>query len=976
MAGHIELANGKLLLNSGRPVFDAAPVLANLAPSTGGGNTAPGSDGFARGIYGPATVAYCFNAVANISIASYVPRGYVGIPVFSLSGPDAALFSLGGANGGSLIVAGGAFDVTNRSSFSVTINCQDDQGSFTPINVTVTNTADALILSGHFITDTCNTAGYGVPGVVLGTVSPVGPDITGQVTLTDPSGLFAFYPAINSIGTTSSPVGKYGSYPVTLSVSTSSGTLTQHVTLYVVAEERPVIKFVPNKVYASDLYMQPSLTSHLTSDAVLGNVLAYSDTGISVPPALVNETDSLVVSQIGQLVPLAPLTAGVGHLAVFQAVSNTGKISQVPVLYYVGQGATLPSSNMTWSGVSGLTNAQNNVVVGTATVTGMTPTNWTILGVNSDFQDSSSFNGTVQGAPNPRYVASASGNTVTVTAAYLSAQTDTLLLVARDGSGTQCALQVTVTASDVRATGPAVTITPGATATSTVFPKWNTALDAAWTNKAAYSGLSVLTPGGIYTQTATDLNRDAQGSGSAQQFPPCPYSLKGPSPTNPTIFDFQGIPAPYGGGQAALGATNYDTTYQNLVVRSLSNLYGGGGNAGAIYQIGQTAGNCTLIDVKLYNSDMGFVSGVNDNSTITLLRCVFGYCGVGEGGLTHNFYIGHADAAILTNCLSISTCQVHLAKIRSRTSTITTCNFIQGMNGTPGASGCVDIPDGGVHYMKGPGVIHIGAQPNNNGNFIQFCAEATNGGPNELWDENQLTVDGYTFVNTVAPGSLSSLVYGVVMFSQNALQNGPPNVSPVNGKYASIVVKNCTFYNISPANWFKTQNPLNPVIDGGGNVEVTTWPVDLLPIDPSTGSNIVPALAPKPSFASPVASLGAVNYQGACTADPLILQFRIAANAAVGTPLLNTSGNPAVMSSYDQSGVPLTNSVFSLLTDQVNDGYFAINSSTGVITVAKAGVPDSLRWVRWQVTGKDYKGVTQTYSMYIYVVVGNGTVSP
>jgi hypothetical protein len=906
-------------------------TLKVLAPPPGAA-----ADGFnTPGIYGPPTVYGDLSDGSGSQFGSWFVRGLAGPATWTLSGTDASIFTMSIQTANQL-ANGGLFYGAQKSSYAVTLNATDGTTTYTK-DVTVQAASGYPQITNTYLLNT-------QPG---GSFSPPSPNaiIVAQISraavMTSSDGAMILGNGATTLYTTEAvfPTSShYGEHDITFTANSTS----LPVGVWFIEELSPAVSFVQSNI----LYDNSPISE------VFGQVNASSDGGIA-SYAITSADGSLSVGPTGTVTVIAAPTAGASQVITVTVTSNYGIATTLTIPYVVSVGTSLPASNMTADFSTSLDNSMTNVVVGTVTVTGITNPLFTVTGLSDDFQDLIDFNN----IPTPRYSVSVSGNVATVSAAYLSAQTDQVTFSAFDTAGVRCVNTFSVTAADVCATGPAITITPGATATATVFPTWNAALDAYWTTPATYMGMTLTLPGGVYAASQTDFNRPTIGHGSNQQFPPGPMILKGPSPSNPAVLSIKG--APFESAQGGLGAVNWDITFANLCIRDVSDLSAGEGNAGGILKVGNQCGNITMQDIKLYNSDNGFLSGFGQGVHVVMERVVLAFCGLGAGNLTHNAYVGHDSSVLVDNVLSFATAQVHDLKLRAANGTVQNSMLVDGENGAPGSSACLDIPDGGAYvvtntiFMKGP-------CPNNDGDMVQFCAEPENGGPNELWPVNTLLLDGCTFIATAAPGSFTSAVYGIRNYARN---DGSPNISPTTGLPATVIYRNCKFYNLPKSQWAVTVNPINTITDGGGNVAITTWPQDILAIDPSTGSLLT--VIPGPSYASPVWQ-AAPNNQGICI-DPLALQLRIAVGAPIGTHV--TTFFP-----YDQSGVLLTSQAWTLPANQVNVGNFAINATTGELTVASASIPDSLVWALAECTGIDYLGRTQTFTKYVFVVVGDGTM--
>ena len=893
------------------------------------------ADGFdAPGIYGPGTIYSNANEGYTLILGNYFARGLNGPVTWSQSWPGGTGAGWGinpGYLGTNEVRGYGPGPATQTGTISAT----DGVTTFSRSITLVINTNVPTIPQG-FVLDTVATAS--------------GTEIVGQSgsfnnpTYVSADGSTQYVPQNSDIETTGAVAGHYGVHNASI---TQNGN-TVPLQFWFITELPPVCSVS----YASQPYTNSPI------GLVLATVTASSDAGQCSYAVTSTPANALAATGTGQITVATALPLG-SLKATVTVTSPTGRSTTLPLAFNVQGGTILAASNMIaqpgWA--VGLDNSMATagnpgpVPVGSVLVSGMTSPQWTLAVANDECQFLVGNSSTGQLLPRYNLAPDAANPALLhITANHLSAQTDTLVISATQGASL-CTASFPVVVSPK--SGPNVTVTPGAKATSSVFPTWNAALDAFWTTPATYQGMVLNLPGGVYSQTQTDFSRTVIGHGSNQQWPPGPMTVQGPSPTNRTILDF--TYGAKGTGQGGLYAQGGDMVFANLLLRNCTNDGGAEGNAGAIYKTNCLPYNVTLNDCVAYTSDMGFLNG-DKGCHLVMNRCTFAECGIGAGGLTHNVYAGHFSSATVTNVLSFATAQVHEFKCRAARSTFTDCVFVDGENGVPGASSCLDFPIGGQHVVTGT-VFMKGPNPNNDGGIVQFCEEGAPGNPNgPLWNVNTLAISNCTFLNVAAPGSLTSPVVGVAL---GVGWSGSPPVSPTTGLPATVSVTGCKFYNIPQSEWWiDSASGSDQISDGGGNTAIYQWPLDILPIDPSTGQTL--AVLPG-NFAQAMQKNGP---QGILVPTGT-LQIRIAANAAVGTPVITCS-------SYDVSGAALASASWSLIGN--DSGNFAINANTGGITVAKASVPDSLRWVEVQVQGNDYSGQAQTYTKYLFIVVGYGTL--
>ncbi len=946
-------------------VLTAAQIAAALAQSAataaaaataealiGNPVTNPNADGFAPGIYGPDTVVVAAGSYGTRTYGNWfarLPTG--GAQQWSLSGPAASTgMYLGGTSGTSLTEYGiGAANGTYPGVLTVT----DGQSTFTK-NISVVVQATAVIPGGCFILDSAAVNPYGNGSGDLAAQLILEPPIDqfagGAATFTDPNGMLGWdRQGLNQLWVTSAGRPLSAHYGKHTGATFTSPAGTQAFTYYFAQEQPAGLTFQPVPAYT---YAQPG--------NVFGRLLASSDAGIASYSVISTDTP-LSIGSDGTMRYLVQPAAGAGNAVHVRVTSQSGHTTDITVSNPVQASTTLPASSMTLTLSAALDNSMGTLVapgpvpVGTASVSGMGNPVWRVQAVGEfPLNTGSGIQGTFNIAPRAGNPALAD-----ITANFLSGQTYQVQVTATQGA-TQCQATTALTVADLNGTGPVIQIVPGSAVTATQAPTWNQAMDIYRQAPAANKGCTMQLPGGPFAivndpSGTADFNRHGIGHGNNEQYPPGPYTLRGPADvSNPAILTLNGAPGL--SAQGGLIAQGGDVQFINLMVKNVSNLNAGEGNAGAFYKTGGCPHNLLIQDSKAYNSDNGFLSGYNEASTITMRRCVFAFNGIGAGGLTHNFYVGHAGHAIADQVLSFSTAQVHEGKWRSRITTITNSTFADGQNGVPGSSSCLDFPLGGLVNVTNT-VLHKGPCPNGDTDMVQYGEEAP-GQNGPAWDVNVLTLDGVTFLNTAAPGSTSSSTIAV-----NFMQGGAvPCVSPTTGTPATIVVKNSRFYNLPRDQWFLESAPGNTITDGGGNVFLTDWP-GLQAIDPSTGVLLTQAHKPGPGF-----DAGYIGVKGdhGIVLDALELETRIPAGASVGSWVTQ-------FFVYDQAGKPLGSPVWSLPTDQVNTGAFSLTAS-GQLNVAQAGLVDGLRWAKAQVTGTDSFGAAQSYTKYIYVIVGTGHV--
>ena len=923
-------------------------------------------DSYAPGIYFPDTVSFFHN---QGSTPSTVAKGFARLETAGPQIWSTNVQGLGFNNTQLLVYADFNFGLASGTTFPIIITVTD--GETTKTKSITGIVADRIIyLGANVLLDTAPVNYYGKNMIDNnGHFSGADPGISAGLSggtatrLLDPSGFLQMddhYSQGNGGFITNTEL----SYPISQHCQSVNG-VTLHVTGNGVDYSVPVpFWFIGEQVPALRVDSLPAYDYNQPGD-IFATTRAFSDAGIA-SILLVRSDDPALMGQDGKLRFSATPTAGAGKTAIIRATSNTGRTTDVTHIYTVNTSTTIPGNNLVFSLQSNLNNSMGTqvapgpVIIGTVQITGISNPIWSI----SALGESPIHHPFGPPSPDtPTFVITPRAGNLTladITANFLSAQTYQVLAIAEQGSSI-CRSLVSITVADVNGTGPVINISPGALDTPTTAPRWNVAMDRYWNDPATNKGATFRLPGGPYVITRDpdgtyDFNRHNLGHGSNQQYPPGPYTLCGPADTsNPTIITINGAPGL--SAQGGLIAQGGDIVFRNLMVKNVSNANAGEGNAGAFYKTGEQPYNLLMEDCKSYNSDNGFLSGFNDLSTITWNRCVFAFGGIGAGGLTHNFYVGHAGKWIADHILSFSTAQVHEAKSRARISQISNSVFADGQNGQPGSSCILDFPVGGKVTVTNC-VLHKGPSPNNDGDLVQYCEESS-GQNGPAWDVNEMILDGVTFLNTAAPGSFSSAVIGINFMQGQTI----PAKSPNTGIPATIIFKNCRFYNIPRSQWRAESAAGNTVTDGGGNIHITDWP-GLQAIDPSTGVLLTQNHKPGPGFGLDYINIAA--GQG-IVVDSLELETRIISGAAPGARVTQ-------MFALDVKGLALTGQFWTLPSNQVNTGAFSIDSSTGIVRVLQTGLVDGLRWVFANVTGTDTLGVVQTYTKYIFVIVGTGHV--
>lgn len=882
---------------------------------------APPSDGFTTaGIYGPDTIYGSLSDGSHSTFGSFFARGLNGPVAWTLGGADATRFYLTGPNG-STIGNGGLYYGAQKSSYNLTLTATDGATTLPAKNITVQAVANSVQMSSNYVVATAPGGGQNAPSGSAVQAMAFARNNLGTLSGTSSDGILTYVKGDfdnDYLYTTpaASPLsGHYGEHDVTVTDGTSSFILKT----WIIEEQAPLASFTQ----AAAVY------SNAPSGMILGSVSAYSDAGIS---SISVSPSWLTIS--GNHVKVRSAPAAGTYTVTITVVSGTGASSSVLTFSLpVGQGITLPASNITPS-FSSLDNSQANmtvgpVAVGTVTVSGIRNPTWTIDVLNDECQLLTSYG---SNALQPRYsIAPSSTNAATIMAANLSAQTDTLIVSATAGA-TTCVGQLPLPVA--AKSGPAITVDAASPVTRTNFHTWNDWNIAYIQNYATYAGSVVTLAQQDYSN---DFSTLTPGHGSNEEWAPGPYTLAGVSPSNRTVIDYQNKDALDDKG--LINCVGADITVRNIeVARCISY-----NNVAAFYKEEQKAGNFSLYDFYARNSSNGFLNA-DLGAHITMQRGIVAFCGAGVVSRDHNIYVGHASQLTVDSILSFSCAGLgHLFKTRALRGSISNSKFLDSVNGS--ASQQLDIPSGGTYtvtncvFMKGPSA--------DNPFCVSFLEEWNNSTVNPPINTTPATllIDGCTFMvvnNRVNPslGTISAICVGY---------GGGPTSVPV-----TLTFRNCKFYGIPQANWINNQCGAT-VIDGGGNVAVTTW-TDLQPIDPSTGAAIVN---------QPTASFQTDNgIQGVIFTPTTTLQWRIAVGAAVGTFV-------GQVSSTDVYGVPLSSPTFSLAND--DGGNFSIDSS-GAFRVANASISDGIRYIQVAMTGTDSHGAPQSFTKWTWIVVGNGTL--
>ena len=939
-----------------------AAAAAQAAFLAGNPVTNPRADGFAPGIYFPETVYI----PSGIGVFPTLATGFVR---FASGRPWTTVLVIPPAITNTLYLAGpNALSLTGYfmpavGTYAATITASDGHGESYTQAVTIISAVGASANGGNFILNTEPDVGNGRRRFVNG-FDPT--STASAVTFFDPNGLVA--PDGRQLATT--PAGQpisahYGAH--TGAVFHVAGQPDQAHPYWFAQEQPASMDWTPN---AAVWDWQPTLAEFAQNvaptGAVVGRIRVSCDTDVR-SLRIITAGAPLSIRSDGTVYAARSLTAGNLPFTV-RVMSFSGVTTDLACVLQVQAGTALATTNLTTTITPNLHNfltwqctdptAANNYdgIAARLVVAGLTaPITWE-MHVSSDECQALGLD-VGQGVPAPRYeLSSGTGTSVNLMAHYLSAQTDVVEVRASDATGRVVHATIAMVIPKV-AGGRQVTLGPAGTGTTYDFNLADDLINAVWANPTLYAGGKCTIFPGLdfsldWSRPDYAHGQTTAGGGFRKTWFPCPFELAGSAPF--INMDFKGH-APALSLQGALAVQTFDMTIRNLTIRNVNdNFASGTPNAAAIIKTNGSSGNLNVIDCHIYNADDGFLGGAEGNH-ILFQRVTFGWCGIGDYGLTHAPYVGHASSVVFDHCVFIGVTSANEIKSRAARTTLLNCRSLDTNNGN--GSTQLDLSVGGIVFIQG-GVYWKGPNPNNNGNIIQFAVEA---GARDLmkptWPHNTLTVDGATIMATVPSGALSSAVSGVKV-GQLSDTGGIVEGSTTNEQISGLIT-NCKFYGLGPADWSKGWQYGIPAITlGGGNVQVATFPT-IDETDPTTGAAYTDV--PGPSYSQ------YANMYGGITVPPMPFVNRIAAGAPIGTTILP-------LAVFDDFGAPLTNCTWAL--SAYDAAKFSIVSAGNTATLKNAAaVTDGRLYVSVSVSGTSPNQGARSSSRNLCIIAGTGAVA-
>lgn len=361
--------------------FTATGTGANTASATASGiviSTAPTD--FATGIAGPATVVQgqaAYGTSLGNGLGGYLVRGNIGPVAWSLTDTtggsgDAANFGIGGQ--GQLGAVG---QLTAKTSYSITVNATDQVGNVQTLAVTVQNpisTTPTFTISNNTVPDsiTSSSPGYSTfySAYIACSVAFWG---VSSCTFSDPSGLFTWRPGDNliTIPLASLIAANFGTHNVTLTPNVGS---PQTFPLNI-GHDAVQLAWRPKNIYSSTPPTNGYGGMSLTDCNQIGTLISSADSGVSNYALTSNPTGALNIYSVdlgfsgnpsfgrsGFAFLLSSVSAGTLN-GTCQVTSGSGGINGSMVLTLpVPVGTVAPSSDVTITPVSGLTNWQPTAV--------------------------------------------------------------------------------------------------------------------------------------------------------------------------------------------------------------------------------------------------------------------------------------------------------------------------------------------------------------------------------------------------------------------------------------------------------------------------------------------------------------------------------------------------------------------------------------------------------------------------------------
>jgi hypothetical protein len=399
------------------------------------------------------------------------------------------------------------------------------------------------------------------------------------------------------------------------------------------------------------------------------------------------------------------------------------------------------------------------------------------------------------------------------------------------------------------------------------------------------------------------------------------------------------------GGLAGGGGS--DIIYRGAEVGFTSN----GHNAGAIYKFNRAAGNISLIECYLHDSDMGFEGG-DYGCWVRIINSLIGRCGF--DGNSHNIYTDGVAHVIMTGCNSTDSL-AHEFKARAMNATITGNSFIEGCNwfgsGTP-FQNC----QGGVWNVSNNVIIKgcNGANANN-GNIVETYNECSGGigvYAHEAWAVNQFNFDSNMIISTYASGQ------PVVAFFQYG-GNSPANLDNIRNIPFGYAITNTSIGNLPTGQWTGGVLGATPPPLGAGNILSTTLDLSRTTfINPLTG-------------AQPIRNPRAFGGLGRMAAEP---STSSALAPYVTIPTVPTGSGAAtnvtggLISGYDANAVQMTGISASI---SVDSSQFSISVASPTAQIKTVGsLADGIYFP--QVTMSGTGTAPLPVPQYFPVVVGAG----